>query len=375
MKVFLYSRTYLPRLGGLEQASYLLARELAKRGHVVTVATDVSADPETDRAVGFDVVRGRSLRDLIGEARRHDLVHSNGFSLLGAAIAERADRPLVFTHQGFQASCLEGLGWHAGAPCHCRLSRCAWLTARDMGVVRCLRQLARHPVGRIAARLADANVAVSASVAKAIRAPRTTIVHNCADTDVFRPGEATGNRDRFLFVGRFVSEKGVRVVLDALALERAAGRRWFLDLAGQGPLEGAYLEQARELGIEDSVRVLGPLRGERLAAVIRESLAVVVPSAWDEAFGIVAAEALACGRTALVSDRGGLPEIVDGLGTTVEATDTGAWARALRRAATDHAWREAVEARALEAARPFTPERYVVGYLETYARATASNRR
>lgn len=369
MKVLLYSRTYLPRLGGIEQASYLLARELARLGHVVTVATDV-AGPEEDRAQGFEVIRERSFRDLIGEARRHDLVHSNGFSLVGAAISRAAGRPLVFTHAGYQASCLEGLGWHAGAHCHGRLGRCVRLTARDRGVLRSARQLARHPIGRTALRLAGANVAVSAAVAEAIRAPRTTVVHNCADTDVFRPGEATGARERFLFVGRFVSEKGVDVLLDALALERTAGRRWLLDLAGGGPLESAYRAKVLSLGIGDSVRMLGPLRGERLAEAMRESLAVVVPSVWDEAFGIVAAEALACGRLALVSDRGGLPEIVDGLGTVVDAADAGAWAWALRRAATDHAWREVVEQRVSEAARRFTPERYVTGYLETYARVT-----
>lgn len=370
MKVLLYSRTYLPRIGGIEQASYILARELARRGHVVTLATDVPAEAGGDGALGFEVVRGRSVRDLVGEARRHDIVHSNGFSLVGAAVAEWARRPLVLTHQGFQACCLEGLGWHAGSHCHCRLGRCVWLTAKERGFLRSSRQLARHPVGRMALRLAAANVAVSTAVAKAIRAPRTAVVYNCADTDVFRPGNAAGSRDRFLFVGRFVSEKGLSVVLAALGAERAAGRRWLLDLAGHGPLEGAYLEQARSLGIADSVRFLGALRGERLAAAIRESLAVVVPSLWDEAFGIVAAEALACGRAALVSDRGGLSEIVDGLGTAIEAADVGAWARALRRAATDRAWREAVERRAPGAASRFTPERFVNGYLEIYARVT-----
>lgn len=366
MKVLLYSRSYLPRLGGIEQASYLLARELTKRGHLVTLATDVPSDPAGDPALGFEVVRRRSLRDLVRLARRHDIVHSNGFSLWGAALSLRASRPLVFTHAGFQASCLEGSGWHDGRYCGFRLQRCARLTAANQGAARAARQILRYPMGRLALRVANANVAVSAAVAATIRAPRTTVIYNCADTDVFRPGRASGKRDRFLFVGRFVSEKGVDVLLDALALERASGRRWFLDLVGSGPLEASYLEHARSAGIGDSVNVLGPLRAERLAEAMRESLAVVVPSVCDEAFGIVAAEALACGRMPLVSNRGGLAEIVDGLGTEVDGADPSAWARAVRRAATDHAWREEIEARAVAAAGRFTPVRHAEGYLQTY---------
>jgi glycosyltransferase involved in cell wall biosynthesis len=105
--------------------------------------------------------------------------------------------------------------------------------------------------------------------------------------------------------------------------------------------------------------------------MIRASAAVVVPSQWDEAFGIVAAEALACGRVALVSDRGGLPEIVEGLETVVPAGDIPAWANIMRRAVTDRDWREATERKAIERADRFSPRRFAEGYLDAYGRALA----
>jgi glycosyltransferase involved in cell wall biosynthesis len=371
MNVLLYSRSYLPQLGGIEQASYLLARELVKRGHLVTVVTDVPSDPGGDPALGFEVVRKRSLRDLVRLARRHDIVHSNGFSLWGAALSLRASRPLVFTHAGFQASCLEGSGWHDGRYCGFRLQRCASLTAVNQGPARAARQMLRYPMGRLALRVAGANVAVSAAVARVIRAPRTTVVRNCADTTIFGPETTPGDRQRFLFVGRLVSEKGVGVLLAALAAEHAEGRKWMLDIVGTGPLEGNLRTQAQSFGIGPFVRFRGPLRGAALADAIRESLAVVVPTLCEEAFGMVAAEALACGRLALVSDVGGVSEIVEGLDTTVTPGDVGAWAIALRRIATDHDWREATEARALMAARDLTPDRYVEGYLGVYSAVTS----
>jgi glycogen(starch) synthase len=368
VRILLYSRTFLPRLGGIEQATFLLARELVRSGHQVVVATDVESGPEGDVGFEFPVLRGRRLDEVVGAARRADLVHSNGHSLRALAIALQANRPLIFTHQGYQAACLEGLGWHGTSRCEYRLGRCVGLTASHLGIARASRQLARLPLARASLHLAAANVSVSGAVQRVLQAPQSSVIFNCADTEVFRPGPATTDRRRFLFLGRFVGEKGVEIVLRAVALDRAAGGSVELDLVGAGPLEGAYREQVRASGIEDRVRFRGPLRGEPLAQAIRDSLAVVVPSVWDEAFGIVAAEALACGRIALVSDRGGLPEVVEGLGTTVPAADPKAWATALRRAAVDVEWRSEVERR-IEKTVPYPPDRHAAAYVKVYADA------
>jgi len=371
LRILLHSRSFFPRLGGLEQAGLSLARELGRRGCEVIVATDVSARAEVDRALGFEVVRGRSLRDLAALARRCDIVHANGFSLTSVNIALPAGRPLVFTHHGYQASCLEGLGWHGGGHCQYRLPRCVALTARHLGPLRAARQLGRHAVGRAALHLAAAHGAVSAYVARILAAPRTRVVLNCVETSLFYPAPAKGERRRFLFFGRFVAEKGVDVLLRAVAMAVESGADIALDLVGGGPLEGEYRARVRSLGLEERVAFRGVLRGESLADAVRESLAVVVPSVWDEAFGIAAAEAIACGRVALVSDAGGLPEVVEGLDTAVPPGDTEAWARALRRAREDEGWREGIEKRLPAVAARFTPERLAQDYLSIYGRVLA----
>lgn len=369
----LYSRAYLPNLGGIEQATHLLARELARAGLQVTVATDVLAPSAFDQEFGFAVLRGASVRELVQCAGRHDLVHSNGFSLVAAQLALRAGRPLVYTHAGYQAVCFEGSGWHEGVSCEFQFSRCFLETAKTRGMRRAIRQALRHPMGRIALHAAAFNVSVSRAVACKIEAPRSEVIYNCADVELFRPGVVAGGRDKFLFVGRFVGEKGVEVVLRALALERASGRIWPIDLVGSGPLQSRYSALARELGIESQVYFRGPLRGEELAQAFRDCLAVVVPSALPEPFGIVAAEAMACGRIALVSDHGGLSEVVEGMETAVTPNNPIAWAKALYRAASDSAWRDRVERGLGEAVRRFTPTRHVESYLEVYRRATTSS--
>jgi glycosyltransferase involved in cell wall biosynthesis len=101
---------------------------------------------------------------------------------------------------------------------------------------------------------------------------------------------------------------------------------------------------------------------------MRESLAVVVPSTCDEAFGIVAAEAISSGRLAVVSNVGGLPEVVDGLECVAPPGDEEAWARLLMRVRDDDAWRSGMEARLSGLAARFTEAAYGNAYVELYER-------
>ena len=96
---------------------------------------------------------------------------------------------------------------------------------------------------------------------------------------------------RVLFVGRFVYYKGVDVLIDAMA--RVAGT---LFLIGEGPLEPALTQRAREQGVQDRVVFLGRVSEEDLPAYYQASDVFVLPSvAKTEAFGVVQIEAMAAG--------------------------------------------------------------------------------
>lgn len=369
MRILLYSRTFLPFLGGLEQASYVLARELSARCHEVTLATDVAAPAGFDERFGFRVLRGYSLTDLVKVGRGVDVIHTNGHSMLAFPLAFAARRPLVITHSGLQAACLTGSGFHDGQRCESNVRACARLTMRQRGVAFVLRQLGRHAAARASLRLAGAHVAVSRFVMEKIAAPRSSVIYNCADTTVFTPEPGRPAGARFLFVGRFVSEKGVDVLLHALALCARNGSPVELDLVGSGPLERDLRRLTSELGIQRMVSFRGRLHGSELAECMRGSLAVLVPTLSDEAFGIVAAEAMACGRIALVSRTGGLPEVVAGTDCAIPAGDIDAWASALLRAKADAQWRARTEAQLPSIAARFTETRNAEQYLSVYEQA------
>ncbi|MCX6612260.1 MAG: glycosyltransferase family 4 protein [Acidobacteria bacterium] len=113
-----------------------------------------------------------------------------------------------------------------------------------------------------------------------------------------------------VFAGRLVWEKGVDVLLEAFERVVQLIPAAVLLIAGEGP-ERANLERITgKLGLGSRVTFLGMLRPEEMEERFREAWVQVVPSRWQEPFGLVAAEAMMRGTAVIVSDSGGLAEFV-----------------------------------------------------------------
>lgn len=124
-----------------------------------------------------------------------------------------------------------------------------------------------------------------------------------------------------LFAGRLVSHKGP---LDAVRAWRMSGVGLPLVFAGTGPLR-TVLER------EPGCRVLGWVPHERLSGLYRAARAVLMPSRWQEPFGIVGLEALTLGTPVVAWDSGGVREWHPGQGL-VAWGDLEGLARELRKA-------------------------------------------
>lgn len=114
----------------------------------------------------------------------------------------------------------------------------------------------------------------------------------------FAADEAFPSPQGFLFVGRFVREKGLDILLAAYARYRREVREpWSLDLVGCG--------DALPKTLPEGVRVVGFVPPERMPAVMREHACLVLPSRW-EPWGVCAAEAMGAGLTTILSSACGL---------------------------------------------------------------------
>jgi len=142
---------------------------------------------------------------------------------------------------------------------------------------------------------------------------------------------------RFLFVGRLVPEKGVEVLLDAFVQAREKTARTLqLSVVGNGPEPYVEALQGRH-NVGADVDWLGRLSREEIDNLYTSHDVAVVPSTWEEPFGLVALEAMAAGLPVIATRSGGLSEIVrpDFNGVLVPRNDASALSEALLTFAND----------------------------------------
>lgn len=183
------------------------------------------------------------------------------------------------------------------------------------------------------------------------------------------PLEALGLRpDGFLlFVGRLVPEKGLHHLVRAA---KEAVPDWPLVIAGGGHFTDDYVESCRsEAG--ESARFLGPVYGERLAALQQHAALVVAPSSL-EGLSIALLEAMSYGTAVLGSDIPENREVLDGVGETFREGDVADLGRRLRELLPDGPRRAAMgEAGRQRIADEYDWERVTDRTLELYSELLA----
>ncbi|MGQ9516262.1 MAG: glycosyltransferase family 4 protein [Anaerolineae bacterium] len=172
-------------------------------------------------------------------------------------------------------------------------------------------------------RLADYAIAGSADAAEVLRrkgyaGPVAVIPQFGVDPEQFRPPaarEGQGQPLRVGYAGRLVPEKGVHVLLEALA---GLSVPWRASIVGEGPERPALEELARRLGIAERVEFAGRLRSADMPSWYAGIDALVLPSLrrpnWMEQFGRVLIEAMAMETVVVGSDCGEIPRVIGDAG-------------------------------------------------------------
>jgi glycosyltransferase involved in cell wall biosynthesis len=168
-----------------------------------------------------------------------------------------------------------------------------------------------------------------------------------------------------------VPSKGVQVLLEAFARVREARPDAQLILIGAGHAEDRFRSLVKTLGLDQSVRFVAPIPQAQLAAWMRAAVCLVLPS-FSEGLGRVVLEAMACGRPAIGTKVGGIPELIqDGVtGYLVPSGDSVALAHCMLRLLQDSALADAMGARGRERSKAlFSEHEYFRGYTEVVSLA------
>ena len=171
------------------------------------------------------------------------------------------------------------------------------------------------------------------------------------------------------FAGRLVREKGADLLLRAFARIAAQFPQARLLLVGDGPEREHLKNLIVELGLSCSVAMPGQLPRPELERLFQVAWVQVVPSRWEEPYGLVAAEAMMRGTAVVASNSGGLAEVVqDGkTGILVPPNDLDSLADALLRLLCDRGLAEQMGAAGREIALArFSEAAFVDRFIELY---------
>jgi len=292
MRVLITADPYIPvppvHYGGIERVIDVLVGELVRRGHDVTlVAHPGSRTPARLVPYGEPPHVGYRIRTkelvqvgsaLWRERRDVDVVHSFGRLAALLPILPRRQLPKIQSYQR------DGVPWTS-------VSHAVRLAGSSLVFTGCSSSVFRH-------RSADAS-----------RGGEWRTVFNCVDLATYAPRLSVAPDAPLVFLGRLDPIKGAH---DAIAIARGAGRR--LVIAGNrvtdGPDAGYFDAQIAPHVDGVSVRYVGPVDDAQKNRLLGEAAALLMPIAWEEPFGIVMAEAFACGTPVIAFARGSVPEVV-----------------------------------------------------------------
>lgn len=178
---------------------------------------------------------------------------------------------------------------------------------------------------------AAASIAVSPSLADRIASfgfSRPVVIPNMVDERVFFPAHPRPGKTVFFTLCSITEQKGIDHLLDAIALWNPPADLFEFRIGGDGPQRAAYQAKAQAMGLSDRMRWLGLVSRAEAPSLFQDCHIYVMPSR-HETFGVVYAEAIACGKP-IIATRCGGPEFIvnDDNGVLVDIGDVSglAWA-------------------------------------------------
>lgn len=349
MKILMLSWEFPPRIiGGIATHVYNLSRALVRRGIAVTVITcDFPSAKLEDTVDGVQVCRVDSGRI----SQTNFLLWTYYLNSLmigrGSEILNKDPFDLIHAHDWLVARAALELKKRYGIPVLTTVH--ATEMGRGNGLLNDY-QKTIHSIEDLLIRNSERVICCSKFMHDHLQqkfdvpAQKLDLIPNAVDVTRFNSSKepedssnsGTGDKAPYgkvvLYVGRIVAEKGLSTLIEAFAKLRQDKFNASLVIVGEGPIKERLENETRKRGLDTCINFTGLVDEPSLVKLYRSSDVFVLPSLY-EPFGIAALEAMASLLPVVVSDTGGLSEIVenDVTGVKVPVNDPDSLSAALRR--------------------------------------------
>lgn len=289
MRILIFSPSFLPVLGGLENMMHSLATGLSDLNVDVTVITLVKEKALGEEHFKYKIIRAPNYALFYKIYKNCDAYLNFNLSLKGLWPLILKPKPFFVSHQ---------------------------ITYVNLdGSVDFLERIKRF-ISKFAH-----NIYCSSFVKESLKTKKGIVIGNSYDDSLFKKLNLVREIE-IAFVGRLVSDKGIMNLLNALILlKENNGLTPKITIIGEGPEKESLGEFINKSVIKSQVILAGSFTGQRLVELLNRHQLLVVPSKWKEPFGIVALEGLACGCDLMVSKNGGLVEASGNLALQFENGD------------------------------------------------------
>lgn len=301
LKILFLSYKFSPDVGGIESISEILAFAFLSAGHDVRVITTSPGHKST--TYPFEVIRNPRSLKLIRLHAWAQIVFENNPSLNLSWPSLFTARPHIIALHTWIRRVDGKLGWQD------KLKR-LWLK-RGNTVIACSDALRKSCW------------------------PSAVVIPNAYQDDLFILTNKGKRKKSFVFLGRLVSDKGIDLAIKAfhtlIEKQQISQEDEILSLTiiGEGQDMEKLVQMVSDLQLQERVHFKGTLKGDLLVNCLNEHQVLLVPSSWEEPFGMVALEGMACGCMPIVSDGGGLPEAVGALGVVFPRGDVNALSKCM----------------------------------------------
>ena len=266
--------------GGIERVVYVLIWELMKMGHDVTLYANPDSQPGC-KLTGYRESENYGLKDFIKINlltssllfKNFDVVHTFG-RMSNIASLMPFKQPKIVSYQL--------------PPTLSQVKKAVKIAAKNSLYFTACSNFIAQQISHIG---------------------HVTSIYNSVNINDYQFNPEVDADAPLVFLGRIQQEKGT-----AIAIEIALKTNRKLIIAGNIPDEQIHQqyfnEQVKPLIDQEQVRYIGPVNNVQKNELLRNAAAMLMPVTWDEPFGIVMAEALACGTPVIGFNRGAVPEVV-----------------------------------------------------------------